>query len=50
MDDQASDQERAEMNLSDIEEEVLAVPETGTSGAEEVGVEDVTDDELLWGA
>ena len=38
------------MNLSDIEEEVLAVPETGTSGASEVGVEDATDEELLRGA
>ena len=39
MDEQASDREHAQLSLSDIEEEVLAVPETGTSGADEVGVE-----------
>ena len=50
MTEQTSDQEDADMNLSDIEEEVLAVPEAGTSAAGEVGVEDVTDEELLQGA
>ena len=50
MDEQTLNQEHAEMNLSDIEEEALAVPETGTSAAGDVGIEATTDEELLRGA
>ena len=50
MDEQASDREHAELSPSDMEEEVPSVPETGTSAAGEVGIEDATDEELLRGA
>ena len=46
---QPSDQEHIEVTLSDIEEEVLAVPETGTSAAGAAAVEELTDEELLRG-
>ena len=46
---QVPDQEHIKVTLSDIEEEVLAVPETGTSAAGAPAVEELTDDELLRG-
>ena len=46
---QHSDQEHIDVTLSDIEEEVLAVPETGTSAAGALPVEELIDDELLRG-
>ena len=47
--DQASDREHIEVSLSDIEEEVLAVPEMGALAAGAPAVKELTDDELLRG-
>ena len=49
MDEQAWDREHAELSPSYMEE-IHSVPESGTSAAREVGIEEVTDEDLLRGA